>query len=271
MAGVESSADTTHGVGRGKIRPVPRILARQRTHKKMGGPPRCYTGGRRTIEERQRVLLMDQPLPPVVEPSPGALAQAVLILRSGGVVVFPTETVYGIGADPWSESAVQDLYAAKGRDDGKPLQLLLGSADAIEQVAMVAPDVLEAARRFMPGGLTLVLRAGPRCPLSVRAGGATVGVRVPDHPVALELIKQFGRPLAATSANRSGHPSPTTAAGAVAQLGSLAGLVIDGGPCSVGKDSTVLDLSGARPLVLREGAVTREALARAFGPLGARA
>ena len=127
--------------------------------------------------------------------------------------------------------------------------------------------MLEAARNFMPGGLTLVLRAGPRCPLSVRAGGATVGVRVPDHPVALELIRRFGRPLAATSANRSGQISPRTAAEAVAQVGAAAHLVIDGGPCSVGADSSVLDLSGARPLLLREGAVTREALERVFGRL----
>ncbi len=208
---------------------------------------------------------MDPPLSAVLPPSPAAIQRAVLVLRAGGLAIFPTETAYGIGADPWTDPAVQAMYAAKGRDFSKPLQLLVDSPDAIEEVAHISAAVLSAARRFMPGGITLVLRARSRCPLSVRAGGATVGVRVPDHPVALELIRQFGHPLAATSANRSHQPSPRTAAEAVLQLGGAVGVVIDGGPCPIGKDSSVIDVSGDRPRLLREGAVAREALELVFG------
>ncbi|MBI2886450.1 MAG: threonylcarbamoyl-AMP synthase [Chloroflexi bacterium] len=198
--------------------------------------------------------------------SPEAVEEAARVLRAGGLVVFPTDTVYGLGADPANPEAVERVYQVKGRESGKPLQLLLAE---VSQLCMVATEVSdlawEAARRFMPGGITLVLKKAPGVPLSVVAGGATVGVRVPQHDLCRALIRAFGGPVAATSANRSGGPSPATAAEAAAQVGDDVDLVLDGGPCPVGRDSTVLDLSGPGPRVLREGAVGLTELCRALG------
>lgn len=188
------------------------------------------------------------------------------MLRSGGLVVFPTDTVYGVGADPYNSAAVRRIYRIKGRAESKPLQLLLADASQIAQVAAELPEAAgEVVRRFFPGGITLVLKRHASLPLRVVAGGATVGVRVPDHPWCQALLRAFGAPLAATSANRSGEPSPKTAQEAAAQLGGKVDLILDGGPCPLGQESTVLDLSGPRPQLLRSGAVARADIERVLG------
>lgn len=197
---------------------------------------------------------------------PQGVGEAVRVLRAGGLVVFPTDTVYGLGADPFNAEAVARVYQVKGRAAAKPLQLLLADPAQLPRVAAALPERAQrAARGFFPGGMTLVLKRAPGLPPGVVAGGETVGVRVPDHPLCLELLRAFGGPLAATSANRSGQPSPTTAQEAAAQVGAAVDLVLDGGPCPLGRESTVLDLSGPRPRLLREGAVSRQEVERVLG------
>lgn len=198
---------------------------------------------------------------------PEAAADTVALLRSGGLVVLPTDTVYGLAARAASDGAVRRIYAAKGRAFDKPLQLLVASLELVEAVAKLSPLDRARAARFLPGGLTLVLEALPACPLSVRAGGATVGVRVPAHPFALEVLRRLGEPVAATSANRSSEASPTTAGAAGQAMAGQVELIVDGGPCPAGRDSSVLDLTGTVPRLLREGAVARTQLEAVFGPL----
>lgn len=202
----------------------------------------------------------------ILNASPEAVEEAARVLRAGGLVVFPTDTVYGLGADPANPEAVERIYQVKGRESGKPLQLLLADSSQLPTVAVEISELAwQAARCFMPGGITLVLKKAPGVPLSVVAGGATVGVRVPQYDLCRALIRAFGGPVAATSANRSGGPSPATAAEAAEQVGDAVDLVLDGGPCPVGRDSTVLDLSGPEPRVLREGAVSLAELRRTLG------
>ncbi len=189
--------------------------------------------------------------------SPEWLEEALAVLREGGVVAFPTDTVYGVGADPLREEAVAALFQAKGRPAEKAIPLLLSEASQMEAVAREVPAAAEIlARRFWPGPLSLVLRAREEVPPLVRAGGDTVALRMPAHPVALRLIAAFGRPLAVTSANLSGHPSPATAEEVLAQLQGRIPLLVDGGRCPGGEPSTVLDLTVDPPRVLRPGPVT---------------
>ena len=189
--------------------------------------------------------------------SPEWLEEALTVLREGGVVAFPTDTVYGVGADPLREKAVAALFQAKGRPAEKAIPLLLSEASQMEAVAREVPAAAEIlARRFWPGPLSLVLRAREEVPPLVRAGGDTVALRMPAHPVALRLIAAFGRPLAVTSANLSGHPSPATAEEVLAQLQGRIPLLVDGGRCPGGEPSTVLDLTVDPPRVLRPGPVT---------------
>jgi len=185
------------------------------------------------------------------------LEEALTVLREGGVVAFPTDTVYGVGADPLREEAVAALFQAKGRPAEKAIPLLLSEASQMEAVAREVPAAAEIlARRFWPGPLSLVLRAREEVPPLVRAGGDTVALRMPDHPVALRLIAAFGRPLAVTSANLSGHPAPATAEEVLAQLRGRIPLLVDGGRCPGGEPSTVLDLTVDPPRILRPGPVT---------------
>ena len=198
--------------------------------------------------------------------SPEAVHEAARVLRGGGLVVFPTDTVYGLGADPDNPEAVDRIYRVKGRDRSKPLQLLLSDVSHLPLVAVEISDLAwRIARQFLPGGITLVLRKAPGVPASVVAGGETVGVRVPAHPLCCALIQAFGGPVAATSANRSGQPSPRTAEEAVAHVGDLVDLVLDGGPCPLSQESTVLDLSVSPPRLLREGAINRATLEQVIG------
>lgn len=201
----------------------------------------------------------------VLPATPEAIARAAAVLRAGGLVVFPTDTVYGVGAALGRLDAVERVYAIKGRDPSKPLQVLLADAADVAGVAAgLSPLAQRAVARLLPGGVTLVVKNGERVPPAVVAGGATVGVRVPDSLVCRALVRALGEPIAATSANRSGQPSPRTAQEALAALGDAVELVVDGGACPAGRDSTVIDLTGATPRVLRWGAVGREALERAL-------
>lgn len=190
-----------------------------------------------------------------------AIERAAELLRAGRLVAFPTETVYGLGADATNAAAVEGIFAAKGRPHSDPLIVHLPSVDRLGSVARDAPEEAVAlAERFWPGPLTLILPRAELIPSIVAAGGPTVGVRVPSHPVALALLTAAGVPVAAPSANRFMHTSPTTAAHVLADLDGRIDCVVDGGPCSVGVESTVLDLLASPPRVLRPGGVTLEAL-----------
>ncbi len=178
------------------------------------------------------------------------------MLRDGGLVAFPTETVYGLGADASSPAALRRLYAVKGRPADHPVIVHLAS---IGQLADWAVDVPERARRLAeacwPGPLTLVLERSPRVPDEVTGGRPTVGLRVPDQPIALALLRAFGGGVAAPSANRFGRVSPTTADDVRADLGDDVDVVLDGGPCRVGVESTIVDCSRGDPIVLRLGGI----------------
>lgn len=198
-------------------------------------------------------------------PDPAAIAAAAAVLRAGGLVAFPTETVYGLGALAADGAAVRRIFDAKGRPEGKPLIVHLSRP---EQVDLVARDVPPAAAflmaRYFPGPLTLVLPARPEVPDAVTAGGRTVAVRMPDHPVARALIEAAG-PIAAPSANLSGARSAVTADDVLADLGGRIEMVLDAGPSPLRVPSTVLDLTADPPRVLREGAITEAELRRVLG------
>lgn len=190
-----------------------------------------------------------------------AIERGADILRSGGLVAFPTETVYGLGADATNATAVEGIFAAKERPHSDPLIVHLPDASKLLTVAASAPDLaFELAERFWPGPLTLILPRAPAIVPAVSAGGGTVGARVPRHAVALGLLQAAGVPVAAPSANRFMHTSPTTAAHVIADLGGRIDAVLDAGPCDVGVESTVLDLTSTPPRVLRPGGVTLEEL-----------
>jgi len=201
---------------------------------------------------------------------PADLARAAGMLRAGALIAFPTETVYGLGADARNGRAVAGIYAAKGRPDFNPL--ISHFPDAEAAFAEVAADsrARALAARFWPGPLTLVLprRAGSRIDALTAAGLDTLAVRVPGHPLALALLEAAGVPVAAPSANRSGGVSPTTADHVLDGLSGRIDAVLDGGPCAVGVESTVLDLSGPAPLLLRPGGVPAAAIEALIGPVG---
>jgi L-threonylcarbamoyladenylate synthase len=197
----------------------------------------------------------------VRDPDAAGIAAAVAALRAGRLVGLPTETVYGLAGDALDEGAVRRIFAAKGRPADNPLIVHVPGLDAVRDLVVeVTPLARALASRFWPGPLTLVLEASSRVPELTRAGLRTVAVRVPDHPVATTVLETSGLPLAAPSANRSGRPSPTRPEHVVADLGADVEVVLDGGPCVVGVESTVVDARGTRPIVLRDGAVTREDL-----------
>ena len=197
---------------------------------------------------------------------PRAIARAARILRRGGLVAFPTETVYGLGADALDPRAVRRIFRAKGRPPRNPLIVHVASVRQAESLAAALPPAARRLmRRFWPGPLTIVLPKSDRVPSVVTAGLRTVALRMPAHPAARALLRAAGVPVAAPSANRSGRPSPTTAAHVVADLGPRVDAVLDGGPARVGLESTVVDLSGPEPRVLRPGAVTPAQIARVLG------
>jgi len=205
---------------------------------------------------------------PVHGPDDPALVEAAALLRRGGLVAFPTETVYGLGADGLNPEAVARIYAAKGRPATNPLILhVAGEPDARELVRTWTETAARLAARFWPGPLTLILDADPRVPSSVRGGGTSVALRCPAHPVALALVRATGRPLAAPSANRSTQLSPTRAEHVAAGLGEAVDLILDAGPTSAGIESTILDLRCAPCRILRPGPLAPSDLEELVGPI----
>lgn len=201
------------------------------------------------------------------EPADAALiARAVAHLRAGELVALPTETVYGLGADALNPAAAAKIFSAKGRPADHPLIVHLPDAEALPVWAASIPkEAIALARAFWPGPLTLILRRSDEVPDIITGGQDTVGLRVPNHPVALQLLRAFGSGIAAPSANRFGRISPTTADHVRAELGASVALVLDGGPCQVGIESTILDLSRDGPEILRPGAITPEMIAAVIG------
>lgn len=197
---------------------------------------------------------------------PASIHEAAGILRAGGLVVFPTETVYGLGARAFDPSATRRVYRAKGRPLDNPLIVHVSDE---KQLARVALRVTPLARRLMdafwPGPLTLILDKAPGVPAAVTAGQGTVAVRMPKHPAALALLRELGEPLAAPSANRSGRPSPTTAAHALRDLEGRVPLILDGGACRKGLESSIVDARLERPVLLRPGTITPAAIEKAAG------
>jgi len=183
--------------------------------------------------------------------------RAAEILRAGGLVAFPTETVYGLGADASSEKAMARLYAVKGRPADHPVIVHFSSAEnAFEWGKEIPEGARKLAQSFWPGPLTLILKRNEKARDFVTGGQPSVGVRVPSHPIARELLKEFGKPIAAPSANRFGRVSPTTAAHVREDLGSDVDLVLEGGPSEVGIESTIVDLSSGEAVILRPGKIS---------------
>jgi L-threonylcarbamoyladenylate synthase len=194
-----------------------------------------------------------------VHPEDAAIRQAAEIMAAGGVVAFPTETLYGLGADATDTRSVERVFALKGRDRAVAIPLI--AADRAQVITWVAPLDATAARladHFWPGPLTLVLPAGDQLPRSLLAGGTTVAVRVSAHPVAAALARALGRPITATSANRSGQPPTALVDEVDAALGGAVDLVVDAGACPGGPPSTIVDLTGSAPRLVRDGAVPWE-------------
>lgn len=206
----------------------------------------------------------------VLAPTAASLAEAARLLREGRLVAFPTETVYGLGADATSDEAVSAIYRAKGRPASNPLIVHVADADAAARLAVMDERAQRLAARFWPGPLTLVLPRRPDSGLSaaLSAGLSSVALRVPAHKLAHALLGQAGLPVAAPSANPSGRISPTEARHVAADLGDAVAAVLDGGPCPVGVESTVIDLSRPGPaLLLRPGGLPREEIEALTGPL----
>lgn len=179
-------------------------------------------------------------------------------MRKGGVIAFPTDTVYGLGAAMSSAAGVEKVYAIKKRPHDQALPILLASIEQIAEVAIDVPAIAWLlAKRFMPGGLTLVLKKSAKVPALVAGGGNTIAVRVPDHPVPVALIRSLGEPVTGTSANLSGLPAVNTAAAVRAQLGSHVDYIIDAGPVPNGTESTIVDITGNAPIILRKGTISR--------------
>ncbi|MCB1912232.1 MAG: threonylcarbamoyl-AMP synthase [Zoogloeaceae bacterium] len=194
------------------------------------------------------------------------IQRAVDALRAGQLVAFPTETVYGLGADALNPQAAARIFAAKGRPADHPLIVHLPDAEQLNVWARSIPrEALALARAFWPGPLTLILKRSDEVPDIVTGGQDTVGLRVPGHPVALALLRAFGSGIAAPSANRFGRISPTTAEHVREELGGQVSMILDGGPCDVGIESTILDLSRDTPVILRPGAITADDIAAVIG------
>ena len=187
------------------------------------------------------------------------MEDAARLIREGGLVAVPTETVYGLAGNGLNEEAVLEIYEVKGRPAVKPLSLMVPDESAMEHYCEdVPPQAHALAKRFWPGPLTIVLKAKPEIPSIVLAGGTTVGLRCPDHPLTLELLRTCGLPLAAPSANPSGEPSPKTAEQVFAYFDGKIDAVIDGGPCGLGRESTLIDMSRTPYRILREAALSEE-------------
>lgn len=195
-----------------------------------------------------------------------AYEEAAKCLRQGGLVAFPTETVYGLGGNALEEEAAKKIYAAKGRPSDNPLIIHIAEVSALEELAREIPEVaLRLAERFWPGPLTMILPKSEKVPMGTTGGLDTVAIRMPDHPVALELIRTSGLYLAAPSANTSGRPSPTLAEHVAEDLSGKIDMILDGGMVQVGLESTILDLTEAVPVILRPGCISKAMLEQVVG------
>lgn len=213
------------------------------------------------MNKETRLLKVD-----AFNPEKEKITLAAQILQQGGLVAFPTETVYGLGADGLNGQAVKEIFQAKGRPSDNPLILHVASLEEVEKLVSFLPKEAEVlAAKFWPGPLTLVLPKRGNIPREVTAGLDTVAIRVPSHPVALELIRQSGLAIAAPSANLSGKPSPTTAQHVQKDLWGKVDIILDGGNTGVGLESTVIDLTGGYPMLLRPGGITLEELEKELG------
>jgi L-threonylcarbamoyladenylate synthase len=189
------------------------------------------------------------------------IKKAVSILKNGGVVAYPTDTVYGLGACMTDVAAVDRIFQVKGRPKGMALPVLLADRNQIKEIVIsVSPRAQRLADEFFPGALTIILPKSAVVPDIITGGGKTVAFRIPNHPVPLALINGLGKPIVGTSANLSGQPSALTAMEVQAQIGDKIDMVIDGGKCPGGIESTVIDLSGEKPIVRRQGAISIEKL-----------
>ena len=192
--------------------------------------------------------------------------KAVDILRAGGVVAFPTETVYGLGADARSPVALQKIFSIKERPSNHPLIVHIAHLSQLADWACdISKQAFEVANFFWPGPLTLILKKKPHVLNSITGGQDTIGLRIPSQPIAQALLQHFGDGIAAPSANKYTHLSPTTASAVYAELGETVDFVLDGGECALGLESTILDMSGDEPVLLRPGMITREALTAVLG------
>ena len=197
------------------------------------------------------------------------ITHAAIKLQEGELAAFPTETVYGLGADATNDSAVAKIFAIKERPEFNPLITHVRSIEEAQNYGVFSKNALAIAERFWPGPLTLILNRKRDCPISwlTTAGLSTVALRVSDHPIANELIKLTGRPIAAPSANKSGRISPTRAEDVINEFQNELEIILDGGDCRVGLESTVLDVSGANPAILRPGYITQIDIQNNFGPI----
>lgn len=187
--------------------------------------------------------------------------KAISILRKGGLVVYPTDTVYGLGASMANIPAIERIFQVKGRPKGMALPLLLSDNAQIELLTKsVSTSAWRLIKKFLPGALTIILPKSDAVPDIITGGGKTVAFRIPSHPTPLALIRGLGKPIVGTSANLSGQPSPLTATEVQDQLGDKIDMLIDGGRCPGGIESTIIDLSGEKPIIRRQGAITLEKL-----------
>ena len=194
------------------------------------------------------------------------IEKSVSLLKQGGVIVFPTDTVYGLGGASYLEQAIDKIYQVKKRPRNMALPLLLADMSQVNEVAEAVPEVAWVlAREFLPGALTLVLYKSKSVLDIITAGGNTVAIRIPAHPIPVAIIEGLGSPIVGTSANRSGMPSALEAKEVYSQLGNEVDLVIDGGRCSGGRESTIVDVIGEIPVILREGAISREEIEQVCG------
>ncbi len=208
--------------------------------------------------------------PTILDPTPAALAKAARLLGEGALVAFPTETVYGLGADARRDEAVASIFAAKGRPQFNPLIVHVADLTAAERLGVFDARARKLAQTFWPGALTLVVPRRKDAGISwlSTAGLETIALRVPKHAIAQQLLAAFGGPIAAPSANRSGTVTATTARHVAESLGGEVGLILDGGPTAHGLESTIVGLAEAAPTLLRPGAITRDAIEAVIGPLG---
>lgn len=202
-----------------------------------------------------------------VDRQKGDIRRAAELLKNGQLVAFPTETVYGIGALGLDEAAVANLYQAKNRPAGKAFSLQIAELSMLPKIAAYVPAMaVKLMERFCPGPITIVLPKASTVPLAVAGGKNTVAVRIPDNPVALALLRAVGQPLAVPSANISGHISPKTAADVYGDMAGRLPLILDGGPCRLGRESTIVDCTGKEAKILRHGAISDEEIFAALQP-----